>query len=336
MRAAVVQGPGSFEVRDVPTPTPDADEVVVRVRNCGICGSDLHSYRGHFPMITGSIMGHEIAGEVAAVGSGVRGLSEGDRVAVEPLVICGRCAFCRSGNYQHCGSRTFIGMMMPGGFAEYVKTPGSMLYRVADRVPFETAALVEPLAVAVHGLRLVKLEGGERVCVLGAGTIGLVTALAALAMGASQVSITARYDHQRSAAEAIGAAAVDPADTGSMFGGTQPDVVVETVGGDADTINQAVQLARPGGRVAVLGLFMRQVGINMGLTLMKEVTIVGGITYNRPGLQSDFDLAVDIAARQTGPLGGIVTHRVGLDQLDEGFATAANKKTGSIKVTVEP
>lgn len=287
-------------------------------------------------MVTGSIMGHEIAGEVAAVGDDVRGLSEGDRVAVEPLVVCRRCAFCQSGNYQHCGSRTFVGIMTPGGFAEYVKVPGSMLYRVPEQVPFDAAALVEPLAVAVHGLRLARLEGGEKVAVLGAGTIGLVSALAALTMGASEVSITARYDHQRAAAEAIGAQAVDPVDAGTMFGGVRPDVVVETVGGDADTINQAIQLAVPGGRVAVLGLFMGQVGINMGVALMKEVAIVGGITYNRPGLRSDFDLAVDIAARRTGALRGIVTHHVGLDQLGEGFATAADKGTGSIKVTVEP
>lgn len=336
MRAACVSGPGTFEVRDVDTPTPGPGEVVVRVRSCGICGSDLHSYRGHFPMMPGMIMGHEIAGEVSDVGEGVRQVKAGDRVAIEPLVVCGKCAYCRSGRHQHCGSRSLLGIMTPGGFAEYVKAPASMLYEVPDSVPFEVAALVEPLAVAVHGLRLVNLEGGERVCVLGAGTIGLVSALAAKALGASAVSVSARYDHQRAGAESLGAQAVDAANPGEMLGGAQPDIVVETVGGSADTINQAIQLLRPGGRVSVLGLFMSQVPINMAFALLKEIAIVGGITYDRRELLSDFDVAVDIATRYTAELAGIVTHRVTLDDIADGFETAANKETKSIKVTVTP
>lgn len=337
MRAAVVDGPGSFSVREVETPTPGPGEVLVRVRNCGICGSDLHFYRGEFPAMPDLVMGHEIAGEVAALGEGVSNVREGDRVAVEPLLVCGRCAFCRSGSYQLCPERKLLGTFAPGGFAEYVRISAGMVYPLPEDVPFELGALVEPVAVAVHGLRLVRLEGGERVLVIGGGTIGLVSAAVALAMGASEVTLAARHPHQRAAAEALGARALDAGDAGvvnAAAAAAPPDVVVETVGGRADTLNQAVQLVRPGGRVSVLGLFTGPVSLNATLLLLKEVLTVGSITYGRPGLHADFDLAVDIVRRMRDRLGRLVTHRVPLDAIGEGFATAADKSTGSIKVTV--
>ncbi|HWQ28889.1 MAG TPA: alcohol dehydrogenase catalytic domain-containing protein, partial [Dehalococcoidia bacterium] len=212
MRAAAVDGPRSFSIREVERPAPGPGEALVRVRNCGICGSDLHFYRGDFPAMPGLVMGHEIAGEVAAVGEGVANVRKGDRVAVEPLIVCGKCAYCRSGSYQLCPERKLLGTFAPGGFAEYVRIPAAMLYRLPDDVPFELGALVEPVAVAVHGLRLVKFEGGERVLALGGGTIGLVSAAAALALGAADVTVTARYPHQRAAAEALGARALDAND----------------------------------------------------------------------------------------------------------------------------
>lgn len=337
MRAAVVDGPGSFTVREVEAPSPGPGEVLVRVRNCGICGSDLHFYRGEFPAAPGLVMGHEIAGEVAALGEGVSNVREGDRVAVEPLLVCGRCAFCRSGSCQLCPERKLLGTFAPGGFAEYVRIPAGMVYPLPDDVPFELGALVEPVAVAVHGLRLVRLEGGERVLVIGGGTIGLVSAAVALAMGASEVTLAARHRHQRAAAEALGARALDAGDAGAVNAAAvaaPPDVVVETVGGRADTLNQAVQVVRPGGRISVLGLFTGPVSVNATLLLLKEVLAVGSITYGRPGLHADFDVAVGIVRRMRDRLGRLVTHRVPLDAIGEGFATAADKSTGSIKVTV--
>lgn len=338
MRATCVKGPGKFEVREVETPTPGVSDVVVRVRNCGICGSDLHSFRGHFPMMPGLIMGHEIAGEVAEIGGDVHGVQVGDRVAVEPLIFCGSCTWCRSGQYQHCGSRSVLGMMAPGGFAEYIRVPATSLYKVPDSVPFDVAALVEPLAVAVHGLRLARLEGGERVAVLGAGTIGLMSTLVARALGAGDIAVTARYEHQQAAVRTLGARAVDPSalnEIESVLGG-QADIVVETVGGSADTLNQAIQIARPGGRISVLGLFIGQVPLSMGFAMLKEVSIIPAITYNRPGITSDFDLAIDIATRHASELAQLVTHQVPLEEVADGFAIAQDKSTACIKVSVTP
>ncbi len=338
MRAAVVTGPRSFAIRELEAPAPGPGEAVVRVRACGICGSDLHFYRGDFPAMPDLVMGHEIAGEVAAVGEGVSNVRPGDRVAVEPLIVCGRCAYCRSGSYQLCPERKLLGTFAPGGFADYVRIPAAMLYRLPDGVPFELGALVEPVAVAVHGLRLVRFEGGERVLILGGGTIGLVSAATAFALGAADVTVTARHEHQRRAAEVLGARALDANDASavSAFAGTAPpDVVVETVGGRADTLNQAVQLVRAGGRVSLLGLFTGPVSLNATLFLLKEALVVGSITYGRPGLHSDFEVAVDIVRRMRDRLARLITHRVPLERIGEGFATAADKTTGSIKVTVD-
>src|SRR5262249_6925246 len=158
---------------EVERPTPGAGEVVVRVRNCGICGSDLHWYHGEM-MIPSVCPGHEIAGEVADVGPGVTRVAAGDPVAPEGIASCGRCRYCTIGEYQRCPRVRVVGITIPGGFAEYVKMPAAHCFRVPPGVTFATAALSEPLGVAVHGMRLAGLEIGQRVAILGAATLALL------------------------------------------------------------------------------------------------------------------------------------------------------------------
>ena len=341
MRAAVVAGPQRFEVHELDVPEVAPGGILVRVRNCGICGSDLHVYRAEIPAAPGLRLGHEIAGEVAAVGEGVTALERGRRVAIEPIEVCRECGFCRTGRYQLCPERKLLGMMVPGGFAEFVHVPAYAVHPLPDTVDFEAGALVEPLAVAVHGLRQVGLSVGERVAIIGSGTIGLMSLVAARAMGASDVFMTARYPHQADAARALGAdVVVEAGDDGvgelaAAAGGRLPQVVVETVGGHGDTLNQAVTLAEPGGRVSVLGVFTAPVSLNATLVVLKEVRLVGGITYGRPGSRSDFEVAIGIAARQHEVLRHLITHRVALTDIERGFALAADKSQGSIKVLVE-
>ncbi|MCH8950495.1 MAG: zinc-binding dehydrogenase, partial [Chloroflexi bacterium] len=202
-------------------------------------------------------------------------------------------------------------------------------------------ALVEPLAVTVHGLRQAGLTFGERVAIIGSGTIGLMALIAARALGASDVFITARHAHQADAARALGAAQVVEANGTEIekltaaFGGRPPDVVVETVGGSGETLDQAITLAAPGGRVSILGIFTGPATVNATAAVMKEVTLYGGITYGRPGSRSDFEVALQIAAQHTEDLRRVITHRVKLADIERGFATAADKSQGSIKVTVE-
>ena len=340
MRAAFCLEPRKTELREIPDPKPASGEVVVRVHNCGICGSDLHFFSGQFPPPP-VCPGHEIAGEVAEVGPGVGNVRAGDLVVVEPLVTCRQCNFCLSGNYQLCPELRVLGNMVHGGFADYVRVPASAVFPLPAKLDMAVAALAEPLAVAVHGLRLVPVCAGDRVAVLGAGTIGLMSVAAARASGASEVWVTARYAHQAEAARRLGAtrvftgsaAYVELADAGSQ---RPPDVVVETVGGQADTLEQALPLVRRGGTVVVLGLFTSMPALNGILLVIKEIRIVGSMTYGRTIAGADFERALDILSRRAQDFASIVTHRYPLEQIQAAFSTAADKHSGAIKVSVSP
>jgi len=340
MRVAAMAGPQRFEIQEIDQPVAPAGGVLLRVRNCGICGSDLHFYRGEFPAMPGLRLGHEIAGEIAAVGDGVEGLAVGQTVAIEPVAVCRRCDFCRRGDRQLCPERKFVGTQLPGGLGEYLALPAYMAHPLPAGVDCEVGALVEPLAVAVHGLRLVGLDAGERVAVIGSGTIGLMSIVAAKALGAAAVVATARYPHQREAAEALGADAVVEANENATqavreaFGGDAPEVVVESVGGHAGTLNQAIDLVRPGGRVSVLGIYTGPQNVNLTGAVLKEALLIPAITYGSRDGRSDFEIALEIAGRRAEELRRLITHRVALDDVAQGFATAADKSQRSIKVTV--
>jgi threonine dehydrogenase-like Zn-dependent dehydrogenase len=339
MRAAFCRTAGKLSVEDMPRPTPGAGEVVVRVRSCGICGSDLHWYHDQM-MIPQVCPGHEIAGEVADVGTGVSGLRAGDAVAVEGISSCGACRYCAAGDYHYCRSVGIVGMTIPGGYAEYLTMPARHCFPVPKGIDFPTAALSEPLGVAVHAVRVSGLEIGQRVLVLGAGTIGLAAVIAARAGGAGEVIVTARRPQQKAAAAALGADRVldDGSDALFEVASESPvDLVVETVGGEADTLDTAVAACRPGGTICVLGAFTKMPTFPALFVLAKELTVKGSFVYNRAGSRADFEIVQDLLARQGESIGRtMLTHRFPLADIDEGFRTAADKTTGSIKVTIVP
>ncbi len=336
MLAAFSGGKGKIEVRETLVPSPGPGEVLLRVRACGICGSDLHFYRGELPALPNVSPGHEFTGEVVEAGDGVKGFPPGQRVVVEPLHACRRCSYCRTGNFQICPRRVLLGAFVSGGLAEYVVVPDYTLYPLPDALDFELGALVEPLAVVVHGLHLVDLAFGDRVAVLGAGTIGVMTALAARALGAAEVVVTYRYEHQAQAALAAGATRAVPADDVSSLSSEKPDVVVETVGGHADTFGQAVGLVRPGGRVSILGLFTGPVPVNALTMMLNEVRTAGAIMYCRSRRLSDFEAAIRIIEADPERARALITHHFPLAEAAEAFRTAADKSTASVKVQVHP
>jgi threonine dehydrogenase-like Zn-dependent dehydrogenase len=338
MQAAFCRGAGNVVLDDVERPTPEMGEVVVRVRNCGICGSDLHWYYDQM-MIPSVCPGHEIAGEVADVGAGVTSLKAGDPVALEGIASCGRCRYCATGEYQRCPRVRVVGITIPGGFAEYVKMPARHCFRVPAGVDFATAALSEPLGVAVHGVRLAGLEIGQRVAILGAGTIGLMAVVAARSGGAGEVIVVARRPQQKAAALALGADRVVADDDPNGIGGdidVPIDLVVETVGGSADTLDTAVAACRPGGTICILGAFTRSPTFPALFVLAKELRLIGSFVYGRAGARADFDIVLDILRRQGRHIAEtVITHRVPLAEIARGFRTAADKTTGAIKVTIE-
>ncbi len=338
MRGVRASGPEAVALEEMPRPAPGPGEVVVAVRSCGICGSDLHWWHGDMPA-PGVCPGHEIAGVVADVGAGVSSLRAGDRVALEGIASCGVCRWCLAGTYNYCRRLGIVGMTVPGGFADFVAVPARHCFAVPDGVDFATAALSEPLGVAVHGVRLGGLALGQRVLVLGAGTIGLAAVVAARAGGAGEILVTARRPQQRAAARALGADLIlDDADPGAVqeaASASPVDLVVETVGGGADTLDTAVMACRPGGTVVVLGVFTRSVTFPALFTVAKEVRIQGSMVYNRVAARADFEIVEDLLGRDGRRIGdALITHRFPLADVDQAFRTAADKTSGSIKVTL--
>ncbi len=335
MAAAFISAKEQISVRQTAVPAPGPGQVLVRVRACGVCGTDLHFYSGALPISPEASPGHEYAGEVAAIGEGVEGVALGQRVAVEPIISCRECSYCRTGSYHLCRKLVRLATPGTGALAEYVAVPAYALYTLPEALDFELGALVEPLAVAVHGLHIADLKLGERVLVLGSGTIGLLSVLAARAAGAGEIIATYRHEHQGEAALAVGAARAVRADAVSGLSKEKIDVVVETIGGTAPTLGEALGVVRPGGRISLLGVFTGAVQLNALVLMLKEVRIVGGVTYCRPGAHSDFDVALRILESDPERARALITHRFPLADAGKAFATAADKSTRSLKVQVQ-
>ena len=341
MRVAATAGAGAFtlEQRDLTEPAPGFARV--RVLACGICGTDLHFVgAGFWPK--GHVGGHEIFGEVDALGDGVTRVAVGDRVAVEPLLACGACPACRAGRGNICPRVRLLGIHVPGGFAEAICAPAERLFPVAAEVAPAIAALAEPLAVAVHGVRRGGIAKDQRVLVLGAGTIGLLSVLASRVAGASDIWLTARHPHQAELGRALGAHRVltedetAPASLAAVGADAPIDLVVETVGGSADTLRAAAAAIRPGGAVSVVGVFLGDVAVPAMPLLLKEGSLHWSNCYDRAAGRADFAEAVALLEAERGKLAALTTRSVPLSEISRGFALAADKRAGAVKVTVLP
>lgn len=337
MKAAAFGDTGDILLSDVKVPEPRPGWVRLATAAVGICGTDLNLLYAHGHTARGVQPGHEIAGFVDAMGDGVS-LATGQLVAVEPIMGCGQCRFCARGLHNLCPNLRLFGMTARGGMAEYVTVPSSTLYALPVDLPPHIAALAEPTAVCVRALRLARLDLGERVAILGGGSIGLLSILCARAGGAGEVLITARYPHQQALARHLGADAVfgSASELLAAVGEQHADVVVETVGGQAETLTESVQIARSGGRVVIVGLFDGRPSLPGMDLFRKELTLTASNCYGRECHQSDFAIATAMVSEQKGLLEPLVTHRFKLDQVAQAFATAADKSTQSIKVQINP
>src|SRR4051812_15708953 len=264
MRRAVWVEGGIEVVDDEPGPVPPG-WVRLRVEACGICGSDLHFWHGHLRRALGTSPGHELAGFVL---DGPPGLAD-DRYAVSPNLSCGACEFCVSARSNLCNQGgPGLGLGRDGGLAETVDVPLANLAPVPDGVDAVTASVTEPLAVAVRGVGMARVSPESTVLVIGAGMIGLCAALVARDRAAA-VAIVARHPHQRAAAEAIGVTVLDEGDAVAWGKEHRPDVVVESVGGVADTLRDAIRVIRRGGRIVLLGTFSEPKAVDLQRLMMK-------------------------------------------------------------------
>lgn len=337
MKAAIWNADGGLDIVERPIPEPRAGWVRLKVAAVGICGTDLHFYRGAFPAPAGLLPGHEIGGMIDACGEGVD-LEPGVAVAVEPQVYCGECYQCRSGNHNRCAKKILLGVTGRGGCAEFATVPAYGVYPLPGGAPGGAGALVEPLAVCVRGIYRGAVQLGQRVAILGAGTIGLMSIVAAHDAGAARIFVSARHPHQQQAARALGADAVFESAEAlrAALGDTSIDCVIETVGGRSSTLTDAVNLVRPGGAVLMLGVFDGMGQIPALDFSTKEVTLIGSNCYARHGSRTDFAIAVDLLRRNLDRLSSLITHQFALNQINEAFAAAADKSNASIKVHINP
>jgi 2-desacetyl-2-hydroxyethyl bacteriochlorophyllide A dehydrogenase len=348
MRSAVLVGPRDIRLDVTERPEVDDDTVIVKIESLGICGSNLHWWSGvpaeqgrmSFPMPGGG--GHEHAGVVAEVGRDVTRVKPGDRVAIDAFESssCGACPQCVSGLFGQCERRRFLGI---AGFGEYMKTTEKGLYALPESVETRLAAVVEPFACSVSGVRRAGLAGGETVAVLGAGVLGLCAAGAAKALGARKVVISAKHDAQAALAERFGADVVVRSSEGDLVerikaetDGRGADLVVETVGGHAPTLSQALEIVRPGCTVVVLGLWDEPVPVDTWGAVLKDARLLFSFTYGVTRKRHDFQVCLDWMASGQVPAQELITHVRPLAEIAEAFELAADKSQGVVKVILTP
>jgi (R,R)-butanediol dehydrogenase / meso-butanediol dehydrogenase / diacetyl reductase len=333
MRAVTFQAlhrPLAFGI--LPDPTPDPGDVVVKVGRCGICGSDLHMTEdAAYGISEGDILGHEFAGEVVALGKGAEGVAVGDLVAVVPLASCGRCETCLAGEPAWC---TRFGLQ-GGGYAEYALTRPNQCVTLPKTASLADGAIVEPLAVALHGVNLSGLQAGDRVLVLGAGPIGLAVAFWARRLGAGRVVVQDVAGFQRDRALAMGASdfVVDPGDpvaaSDRALGG-KADIVFECVG-IPGLIAQAVAQVRVKGTILLLGLCTRPDTFNSFAMLSREIRLITSAFFKRQEYEAALD-ALDAGALEPRML---VTDTIGLDDVPTVFE-GLKQRTHQCKVLIAP
>ncbi|HEY75343.1 MAG TPA: galactitol-1-phosphate 5-dehydrogenase [Thermoflexia bacterium] len=335
MKAAVFRGIGQIEVADVPVPQPEAGEVLIRVGYCGICGSDVEAV--HTGMYEpGLVIGHEFAGVVAEVGPGVEGWQVGDRVVVNDAIPCGACGPCREGWLDGCEGLTMVGVTHDGGMAEYVRVVARGLHRLPEGITLRQGALVEPLAVALHGVRRSRLRPGDQVLVMGAGPIGLLTLQCALLAGARTVVVTEIDPTRAALAERLGAAAVlDPARENvgvalrRLIGGQGPDVIYICTGAPAP-YRDAVSLVRKGGQVFLLGLCVEPVEADFLSVVLSELCIEGSLAG-----RAEFPAAIDFIAQGRVDVESLISHEISLDEVvSQGFERLSTPGSKAVKILV--
>jgi (R,R)-butanediol dehydrogenase / meso-butanediol dehydrogenase / diacetyl reductase len=316
----------------LPDPLPGADELVVKVGRCGICGSDLHmSEDAAYGCQAGDVLGHEFAGEVVALGKDAGGFRMGDLVSVIPLVSCGHCEQCRRGTVQWCAQFGLQG----GGYAEYAVTRPNQCVKLPQDLSLADGAIIEPLAVALHGVNLSGLKTGDRVLVLGAGPIGLAVAFWARRYGAARVAVQDIALHQQDRALAMGADVfvVDPADpvgSAERALGGKADIVFECVGVPG-LIAQGVAQVRNDGTICLLGLCTRPDTLNTFAMLSKQVRLVTSAFFTRQEYEASL-AALEQGAAQPRLL---VTDTIPLTDVVDIFE-GLKSRTSQCKVLIAP
>jgi L-iditol 2-dehydrogenase len=337
MKQAVLEQPGRVLIRDVPLPEPGPGQILLKIKEIGVCGSDIHAWHGKHPYIRCPIVqGHEFSAQVVKCGSGARGFRTGDNVTVMPQVVCGTCYACRHGNYHICSSLKVIGCQVDGAAQEYFAVDASLALRLPPGMSYEIGATVEPVAVGVHALSRLGPVNGRRLLVLGAGPIGNLAAQSARAMGAD-VIITDINEFRLEIASRCGirhrvnTGREDLAEAVQrVFGSDGADAILECVGAQ-ETIEQAISVSRKGGAIVVVGVFGQKPVVDVGLIQDKELSVNGTLMYKAQDYRRAIRLLVSGAVN---PL-PLITQRFPFSQYGAAYEHIERSRDTTMKVLID-
>lgn len=338
MKAAVVTATGEVTIKDVDKPVLKDDEVLIKVRTVGVCGSDLHLFQGtHAFRKPPAILGHEIAGDVVEIGKNVSKVKVGDRVTVEPHIGCGTCEFCKQGLVNICLNKKAPGTpAWIGTFVEYFNAPEKTVYKLADKVSYEEGTLVEPLAVAVHALSRASVQSRDCIVIFGVGTIGLMSLVVAREMGYKTIIATDLAPFNREMAMKSGAtAAFDPREVDvvarvlEITNKRGADLVLVCAGGD-DILTEASACARKRGEIGIVAMITKKIPFYCYDMVFKEQSMYGAMTYET----RDFVKAWEMINNGLD-LKPFITQKLPLDKTQEALDILSQKKENVVKVIVE-
>ena len=343
MKSLLLSSYNNLEIAELPVPAVADGEVLVRVEACGICGSDVHGYDGgsgrRIPPI---VMGHEAAGTVASVGSGVTGFAVGDRVTFDSTVYCGECAFCKRGEVNLCDNRQVIGVSCGdyrrhGAFAEFVAVPQRILYQLPAGIAFSEAAMLEAASVALHAVRVSEVKGGETALVIGAGMIGLLTLQAAHALGCAKVLI-ADIDETRlklardveADATLLGSGEKIVAEVMKQTEGRGVDITYEAVGRN-ETVATAIDCTRKGGTVTLIGNIRPEVTLPLQKVVSRQLRLQGSCAS-----AGEYPQAIELIAAGKIKVGPLITAVAPLEDGPQWFSRLHAGEPNLMKVILSP
>jgi (R,R)-butanediol dehydrogenase/meso-butanediol dehydrogenase/diacetyl reductase len=333
MKAAVLEGPKKLVIKDVPMPTIDKSEVLIKVHACGICGSDLPVFKLG-PFRERQILGHEFTGTIVELGQGVKNWEIGHRVVVDPIIPCGECYWCKKHQYNICSVFAVTGVTTDGAYAEYVKVPAYQLYRIPDEVGFAEGTLFQPMSGAQHAVRISNMQLGDTVAVFGAGTIGLFAMLWAKALGAEKVIAVEVVERRIAVAKTIADVVLNPTKSNvveeiqKLTDDIGPHAVIEC-SGNTQAQSQALDVVRKGGCVVLYGVSHEPTPVNFLSTTTREITIKGGLAS-----QGAYPLSIQAVKSKKIDTSGIPIMKVGLNDIERGFEACLSGE--EVKVVVIP